>query len=662
VADTSRAVFLSYASQDAAPAERISEALRAAGIEVWFDKSELRGGDAWDQKIRHEIHNCSLFIPVISQHTQERLEGYFRHEWMLAAERRHHMAEQKAFLVPVVIDGTSDRNAVVPDLFRAVQWTRLPGGETSSVFIERIQRLLSGDAVAKSERARAVSEIAGTTGPRALIPRRAGVVYGTIAATALLVLGLLALERLAGTKDSVPRAASIAVLPFTNESRDAGQQYFSDGLSEDLITALSQVPGLKVIGRTSSFRFRNSTDDSQMIGAKLGVAHLLEGSVQHASNIVRVSAELINTSDGSAEWSEKYDRPYKDLFGLQDDLTREVATSLKTHLIPEGNTPYQTDRPPSGNLEAHDAVLEGEYYLARASGVDTRKAIAYFTRATELDPRYAFAWSLLSRAWTELGSYDVDLGKAPEAYRNARSADNTALSLAPDLSSALIARGWLLEWADLDWRGAAVQYRRVLEREPGNSEAKLGLARIFATFGQADRAVELIRQMLATDPLNSRAYYSLALYLSTLNRLDDAERAIRRAIDLQPGGVFLHFVLTGIEIRRGDARAALIAAQQEPLGSVFRDSALAQALQIGSDRAAADAALDKLLGKGPSWDPYDVAEIYAMRNDPDSTFEWLDRAWTYHDPALHRLLYDPYIGRYKDDPRFLAFCQKIGLR
>src|SRR5215472_7604939 len=130
------AVFLSYASQDAEPARKICDALRAAGIEVWFDQSELRGGDAWDQKIRQQIHDCAIFVPVISQHTQERLEGYFRHEWNLAIERAHHMARQKSFLVPVVVDGTGDREALVPDEFRALQWTRLPGGDTPPAFVE----------------------------------------------------------------------------------------------------------------------------------------------------------------------------------------------------------------------------------------------------------------------------------------------------------------------------------------------------------------------------------------------------------------------------------------------------------------------------------------------------------------------------------------------
>ncbi len=455
---------------------------------------------------------------------------------------------------------------------------------------------------------------------------------------------------------------SIAVLPFADMSEQKNQEYFSDGLSEDLITALSHFQGLKVIGRTSSFSFRDSKDDSRTIGAKLGVAHLLEGSVRRAGNMVRVSAELIDTSDGSTQWSDRYDRPYKDLFGLQDDLTRAVAEALKAHLLTSKSASVQqTERPPSGNLEAYNAVLEGKYYLARNTDADTRRAIERLNRATQLDPRYAFAWSSLSRAWTDLGAYHLNLATSPEAYSKARVAVNTALSLTPDLASAHIARGWLLEMGDLDWRGAAAEYRRAFELAPESGDAAASLARQAANFGQVGRAIELTQQALATDPLHSRWYGWLAGYLSALNRLEEAEVAIRRAIDLQPGGVRLHYVLSEIEIQRGNAQAALAAAQREPPGSYFRDAALVKALQSGNDRIAADAALKNLLDKGASWDPYDVAQIYAMRNDADKTFEWLDRAWNYRDPAFHYLPNDPFIRRYKDDPRFDALLRKVKL-
>ena len=655
------AVFLSYASEDAAAAERIATALRSAGVEVWFDKSELRGGDAWDHQIREQIHDCRLFMPVISTHTEERDEGYFRREWKLAVDRTHDMDERKAFIVPVVIDATSERGAHVPQKFRELHWTRLPGGETPTAFVERVRRLVSPEAASASELARSAGSAVASAAPapRGLIPRKLWVAYVAIATAAvLLAVGYFAFERLNRSKSSVPGAASIAVLPLANESGEASQQYFSDGLSEDLITALSQFPGLKVIGRTSSFQFRDSKEDSRSIGAKLGVAHLIEGSVRRAGDMVRVSAELIDTTDGSMQWSERYDRPYKDLFALQDEITRAVAGALRTKLLPSEHAAEQSERPPGGSLEAYNALLQGRFYQFRHTEADLRKAIESYTQAVQLEPRYALAWSGLSRAWTDLGSDFLDVSPAQEAYAKARAPADRALALAPELAAAHLARGDLLQFADFDWRGAEAEFRRALALVPNDGEAKFYLGRQLATLGQVGSAIDLTRQALATEPLRANWYYWLALYLSGLNRLDEAEQGIRRALEQQPTAEFFHQMLAIIEVQRGHAQAALAAAQQEPSG-LARDSALALARQISGDQSKADAALQTLIEKHGA--PYQVTQVYALRNDARGTFEWLDRVWINRDAGLVLLLFDPFILRYKDDPRFAAFCRKVGL-
>lgn len=653
----SHAVFLSYASQDAEAAQKICEALRAAGIEVFLDQSELRGGDAWDRKIRHEINDCALFIPIVSQHTQERLEGYFRHEWKLATERTHHMADEKAFLVPVVIDSTGDRDAIVPDLFRAMQWTRLPGGETPPAFVERVQRLLSPQP---STTVRAGVPPREHTPPPSRSKRVLPVaVAGVIAVAMLVVLGFFGLERLRGSRPSV-QGESIAVLPLTNESGDAKEQYFSDGISEDLITALSQFPGLKVIGRTSSFQFRESKEDSRSIGAKLGVAHLLEGSVRRSGDVVRVSAELINTSDGSAQWSERYDRPYQDLFALQDEITRAVAGALRAKLVPGEHAAAQSEQPPGGSLEAYNAFLQGRFYYARLTEADLRKAIESFTQATQFDPRYGLAWSELSRTWATLGVGFLEGAPAQDAFGEARAAADRALSLSPELSAAHVARGYVLFFADLDWHGGESEFRRAIELAPNDGWAKFYRGRQLAAFGELEQAIALTREALATDPLQGQSYIWLAAYFSGVNRLDEAERAARRAIELQPGAAFYHQQLAIIEMRRGNAEAAFAAAQQET-DNDWRDIALALVRQIGADRSAADAALKTVIDKQTGGAPYGIAQVYALRNDAKETFAWLDRAWSSRDDGIEYILYDPFILRYKDDPRFTAFCRKVGL-
>jgi TolB-like protein/Flp pilus assembly protein TadD len=658
--EPSRAVFLSYASQDAEAAQKICEALRAAGVEVWFDKSELRGGDAWDQSIRRQIKNCVLFIPVVSRHTHERAEGYFRLEWKLAVDRSHLITATKAFLLPVVIDDSPDDDEQVPDRFRELQWTRLPGGETPPAFVERVQRLLSGEMAPQEPRAHSTSSAGASRAPagRGLTRRRMGVWYGAIALAVLLALGYLGTERL--KKPSAPNAASIAVLPLANESGEAAQQYFSDGISEDLITALSQFPGLKVIGRGSAFQFRDSKEDSRSIGAKLGVAHLLEGSVRKSGDLIRVSAELIDATDGSTQWSERYDRPYQDLFALQDEITRAVTQALKTKLLPSERAAEQSDRPPSGSLEAYNALLQGRFYASRGTEADFRKAIEFYTQATALDPRYALAWTGIAAAWIDIDSGYNEGAPAQEAYAKAREAVDRALALSPDLATAHGARGYLLLIADMDWHGAEAEYRRALALAPNDGQAKFKYGTLLATFGDVDHAIELTRQALATEPLRASYYNWLACYLSGLHRLDEAEQAIRRAIELQPGAATYHNNLAVIEIQRGNSQAALAAAQAEAPGP-WQDVALALARQIGTDRSAADAALKTLIEKSAGGAPFQIAEVYALRNDAKATFEWLDRAWSSRDAGVGLLLFDPFILRFKEDPRFAAFCRKIGL-
>ena len=457
-----------------------------------------------------------------------------------------------------------------------------------------------------------------------------------------------------------PPPHSIAVLPLANESGDSSQQYFSDGISEDLITALAQFPGLKVIGRTSSFHFRDSKEDSRSIGAKLGVAHVLEGSVRRSGDVVRVSAQLINTEDGSAQWSERYDRPYKDLFALQDEVTRAVVVALRAKLLAGEHAAEQTERPPSGSLEAYNAFLQGQFFERRGTEADYRKAIGFYTQATELDPRYARAWSGLSGAWSGISATFLEGTSAQEAYAKSRAAAERALSLSPELAAAHIARGQLLYLADFDWRGSEAEYRRALALAPGDGRAKYALGIRLATFGQVEQAIELTREALASEPLRDDWYSNLAVYLSGLNRLDEAERAIRRAIDLQPVAPLYHGTLSIIEIQRGNADAALAVAQQEsPV--VWQDIALALARQIAVDRSAADSAVRALIAKDAGTSAYQIAEVYALRGDANETFAWLERAWASRDPGIATLLYDPFIRRYKDDPRFTAFCRKVGL-
>ncbi|MDP2139112.1 MAG: TIR domain-containing protein, partial [Candidatus Didemnitutus sp.] len=299
MSDATKAVFLSYASQDAEAAKRIANALRAAGVEVWFDQSELVGGDAWDQKIRGQIGSCALFVPIISAATQARSEGYFRLEWRIAAQRTHMMSERSAFLLPVVIDATRDGGADVPPEFRAVQWTRLLGGETPEKFCARVGMLLGGSESVGAALRRDPAKPSGHKAPPAKSPR-SWLVPAVLALAAVAVGSYFWLGRSAPvatpspiTNSPAPLASSlspatvpavagksVAVLAFANLSDDKDNEYFSDGISEELLNVLAKVPGLKVTARTSAFHFKGKDTPIPEVARQLGVAYVIEGSVR----------------------------------------------------------------------------------------------------------------------------------------------------------------------------------------------------------------------------------------------------------------------------------------------------------------------------------------------------------------------------------------------
>lgn len=395
------------------------------------------------------------------------------------------------------------------------------------------------------------------------------------------------------------------------------------------------------------------------IGNALGVAHLLEGSVQRAGGMVRISATLVNAADGSVLWAQRYDRPFQDLFALQDEITESVAGALKTRLLPEKDNRTQGDRPPGGNVEAYNAFLQGMFYNRRGSQADYRKAIDLFLLAARLDPRYSAPWAELTSVWTSVAGSASGAAQR-EAYAKAREAARKALELDPDSTLAHVMRGFLLLYADFDWAGAQVDFQRAAELSPNDGFVLTSLASLQATLGHSQRAVELTRKALVTDPLRANWHFWLSTYLSGLGRLDEADQAVRQAIEFQPDAEVYHGQLAMIAVQRGDAAAALAAARQESPG-VWRQEAMALALQVGSDRAAADAALRTLIDENADAAAYQIAQTYALRRDPDNTFEWLERALANRDPGLQFLLYDPFILRYRDDPRFVAFCNKVGL-
>ncbi len=551
---STKAVFLSYASQDVVAALRICAALRAAGVEVWFDQDALVGGDAWDGKIRGQIGSCVLFTPVISAHTQARPEGYFRLEWKLAAQRTHMISERTAFLLPVVIDATRDAEADVPAEFRAVQWTKLPGGETSAAFVARVQTLLGGTAV-EAGRPRPAQRDEGVAAPTnqatmgRRVPAAAWAAVGLALVASLAVFFVLRNDEPsnagAGTRPPtaeisapdprphLPRPAdqpmvdqkSIAVLPFENMSDDKeNTAFFADGMHEDILTNLANIRDLRVISRTSVMNYRGTKKKIPEIARELGVTYILEGSVRRAGSTVRITGQLIRAANDEHLWAKSYDRELtpKEVFSIQAALATEIAGALQAVISPE--TKKILDRLPTETLAAYDLYLKARpLYRGNPSGQNKREPL--LLAAVGLDPTFAAAWAELA---VNHGFVFRDQERTPARLAMADAALARAVRLAPDEPETNRARGYLAYLGHRDWARATAEFEKIIRLQPNNAEAIFDLASMQKRQGRWLESVANHRKALQLDPGSSDIAYDLGTVLGAGRRWDEVLAEIQR--------------------------------------------------------------------------------------------------------------------------------------
>jgi adenylate cyclase len=673
-----RAVFLSYASEDSDAAQRICESLRAAGIEVWLDQSELRGGDAWDAAIRQQIKACALFIPIISSNSRARAEGYFRLEWKLAVDRSHLMAGDRTFLVPVVIDGTKEGEARVPDKFRDVQWTRLPGGETPAGFVERLLRLVQDEGAVHVAARTPTDHDCSVERPHSGAGRSAALQTWSrpawlLAATALALLGLYLLadrllpsKRTEATQTSAPDVQSrapghagipeksIAVLPFLDMSEKKDQEYFSDGLSEELINRLSHSQELRVISRTSSFYFKGKPATIAEIAKALGVGYVLEGSVRKSGQALRITAQLIRATDGVHVWSQTYDRRLSDIFKIQDDVAGTVAQALQVAL----NADIAHPKRHQSNTDAYNLLLEADFFSARETKADTEKAIELYKGAIKLDPNYALAWASLGNAYGGLPFFGSE--SIPEDIAKARDAVDHALRLDPNLPFAHLARAGILEIFDWDWRGAEAEYARARELDPGDSSIDADLAQLAATFGRLDEAIAASRRDLARDPLSTWGLWHLGWELFAANRYEEAAGTFRRVSELNPSYASAKAMLAVTLLFQGKKTEALAAVEQEP-DEAWRFSISPIVYWDLGKRDESDAALSHLEKKYAAGSAYNIAEMRAYRGEINAAADWLDRAYRQRDPGMVWVKIDPMLRNLHSNPRYKALLIRLKL-
>jgi TolB-like protein len=477
-----------------------------------------------------------------------------------------------------------------------------------------------------------------------------------IVGVAIIAVGLFAYEFLHAPRSTTTSSASnksIAVLPLLNESGDPKDEYFSDGLSEELIAALAQIRELKVIGRSSSFRFKERKEEPKAIGEKLGVATLLEGTVRKQGDRVRIVAELINVADGIELWTRTFDRELKDIFAVQQEIAAAVASSLKVTLF--GADERATTKSPTTNTEAHNAYLLGHYHFQRRNLEDYRKAVAHFEEATRLDSQYALAYTERSEAWTLIGDLS---GQGKTAWPKAAADAEKAVAIAPELAEAHAALGWVRFFTEWKFAEGLKELRRAQELSPSNPTANDLLARVLVYVGNLTEAEKLARQAIELDPLAFTGPFNLARILWFGGKLDEANAAAGKAAELQPGAASTHRYQVFVAIRRGDTEAALREAQLEP-DDTYRRFELALAHYARRDRPAADAALAELISKGRDIAAYQIAEVYAVRGETDKAFEWLQISFDTHDTGMLGLQLDPLLQGLRDDPRYKALVAKM---
>jgi len=632
MSEPTKAVFLSYAREDTDAAKHIADALRAFGVEVWFDQSELRGGDSWDAKIRGQIKSCALFLPIISARTEERSEGYFRREWKLAVDRTHDMAGGRSFIVPIVIDDTNETAAAVPEEFMRFQWTRLPNGEATPDFVTQVKRLLEPQKkpVLKPDLPRPPtlppefrqaargqkSEDGGQrtdgrkSSPPAALWISLGVVFACVGVVFFVLrpkspppLGVqrstLSVERSA--PPALPAAAvrdakSIAVLPFANLSADKENEFFADGMHDDLITALAKIRDLKVISRTSVMPYKTGERNLKKIAAELGVATVLEGSVQRAGNRVRLNVQLIDASTDGHLWAETYNKDLTDVFTIQAALAEEITTALKASLTAGERTLLA--RRPTENQAAYDLYLRARVLDQNLSIASTREAyesvIALYDQAAAADPKFALPHvqaSILHGTLYWFGSLDA----TPARRARVEAELEAAKRLAPDAPETYLAQGSFDYTCRNDWAKSIVEYRKAEAGLPNDAQLQYRIGIAHRRLGQMEEAQRRFEISVTLNPndLNAVATYfdnllAMRHYRQLVAEIVRFEAIFPAERRLQTSRLRALYELDGNRSAFRRDMAALPPAAADPHGL---QAAFAAAMDVG-DLAAAEKVLE----------------------------------------------------------------------
>jgi TolB-like protein len=651
--------FISYASQDTAIANELCGALERAGIPCWLAPRDVRPGDFYADAIVQALVTCRVLILVLSQAAID--SPHVLREIERASSKRRPVIAFRIDTAPLPpgleyflsasqwLDASSDPpNRQFPKLVEAVR-SRVASSRTEPSPIPRGTR---------SKQNRKIPLLVMTTVIAGVLayfaidkfwpPKRVADKHEVTAASAPSA------SPGAAPLPFRPSPHSIAVLPFINLSGDAKQEYFSDGISEELINALSHINSLQVAARTSSFSFKGKNIDIGTIARQLQVASVLEGSIRRSRNTIRITAQLIDAANGFHIWSEDYDRNLKDVLTLQTEIATAVAQQLRATLLADEAAKIEVGgtRIP----EALDAYLLGLPLSRRGDLDDYRRAADAFLKATQLDPQYAEAFAHLSLAEANAAQYMDD---PTELLERARIAADKALTLAPQLAVGYLAR-CSVRLGFLDFSGARADAEHALELSRNDSRTQNAYGAVLATFGQLPEAIAAMRRAIELDPLDETAWVNLGQLLMAAHDFPAARRALTRGQALSPDDTYARSDVGTLDLLEGRHKDGITEFQKDS-DEVGSHTGIAMVEYSRGHEQVSQQMLETLIDKHASDAPYQIAQVYAWRGEREKAFEWLARAIRQRDGGVGYITYDPLLNSLRTDPRYSAILKTLKL-
>jgi TolB-like protein/Flp pilus assembly protein TadD len=650
---TGREVFVSYASHDAAIANAAVEQLEGRGIKCWCAPRDVTPGSQYADEIVGAINDAKIVVLVLSEHAVA--SPHVGKEIERAASKRRRIITLRIDAAPLT---RSFEYFLSESQWIDVAALGMPGALTKLTQAVG-QALAPSSWVSSGLGADASDAVDRKRKPSYLLIQR------VVAAAVLLVVAAIVVGVLArywpskqGSAQAPTVAAvadkSIAVLPFTDMSQSKDQEYFGDGMAEEILDLLAKIPGLTVIGRTSSFQFKGKNEDLRKIGTELNAAYVLEGSVRNSGDQIRITAQLINTRSGAHEWSETYDRPIGDVLKLQDAIAAAVARELQLTVDPD----YVDSRSTPRNRQVYDLYLRGRHSFDRHEKEALDEAATLFQESLKRDPTFADAAVWL--AWTKTTQAEFGFLPPADAFEGARREAMSALQLDPKRADAHAALGAVHIIYDWDWAAAEKEFRQVAELAPGSMDALYGEEQLSLAFGRWDDALRYIKTAIAQDPLDPDGFFLLSGLQACRGHLPEAEAAMRRALEIRPAYSYAHYYLGLVLLMRGDRDGALLEMQREPTDD-GKQQGLAIIYHALGRKAEADAALAGMLKDQGDRNAVGIADVYALRGQSDEAMNWLERAYVQKDPELYVAQSETELQSLKADPRFKSFLRKMNL-